>query len=155
MLTSQWLRHIMFIVQWFLIFIKISFQEFIMTQSTLSLVKHGKLLSFSLIITSSFILSDLRFFHLDMYGKMHTVFRCSQQSSLQHSFVCSAARDIPIFQSSYPVDVLCIVLVPSFLIRQYISHCASNLTGIRLINYLVVVLAYIFDREFVGDFIPM
>ena len=80
-----------------------------------------------------------------MCGEMHTVFGCNLSNYPLHSFVSSVAQIIPSYHSCYPVDVLRIILVPSFSIRQYISHCTSNLTGIPLVDYLVVVLVYSFD----------
>ena len=96
--------------------------------------------------------SVLRIFLSYMYGEMRTVFGCSLSNCPWHSFVSSVAQIIPIYHSCYPVDVQRIILVPSFSIRQYIFYCTSNLTGIPLVDYLVVVLVYSFDREFALDF---
>ena len=61
---------------------------------------------------------------------------------------------IHIFHSCYPVDVLCIVEVLFSSIHQYILFCTSNLTGILMVDYLVVVLVYSFEKDFAVDFSP-
>ena len=73
---------------------KRGFQEFVVTQSPFSLFKTVKVLSFSLIILSLFILSASHIFLLCMYGEMRTVFGCSQLNCPRHSFVCSVAPDV-------------------------------------------------------------
>ena len=54
---------------------------------------------------------------------------------------------IPIFHSCYAADVLCIVEVPSSLIRQYISFFTSNLAGILVVDYLAIVLVILLIKN--------
>ena len=82
---------------------KRGFQEFVVTESPLSLFKTVKVLSFSRIVFSLFISSALWIFLSCMYGEMHTVFRCSPSNWPWHSFVCSVAPD----NSHFPLMLSC------------------------------------------------
>ena len=72
---------------------KRGFQEFAVTDSPFSLFKTVRVLSFSLIVLSLFILRASRIFLSYMYSEICTVFGCSQSNYPWHSFVCSVAQD--------------------------------------------------------------
>ena len=96
-----------------------------------------------------FISSALRIFLSSMYGEMCTVFGYRQSTFSWHSFVCSVAPDDSHF--SLMLSRWCTMDV---LWLANVSHCTSNLTGVLLVDYLVVILVYSFDKEFVADFFP-
>ena len=82
---------------------KRDFQEFLVTQSPLSLLITLKVSSFSLIVLSLFISNALWIFLSYMYGELRTVSGCNHSNCQWHSFVCSVAP----FDSHFPLMLFC------------------------------------------------
>ena len=127
---------------------KRGFQKFVMT-----LFKTLKILFFSFTVLSLFRALRGFFFRTCM---VKYVMLLNGASRIVLTFFCIFCSP-----SWFPFSTHAILLIfyasckyPFFLICKYIFFCTSYLTGILLVDYLLVVLVYSSDKEFAVDFFP-